>query len=231
MGFVCSFQRLWTPLWSVGRAVVSPSRDRGWRNGVGEEQKWEWALCPKRFQGLGRPSTDPAAFVCCQPGNLVKNAGKWNGLGQVPALEELLEVLNLLWAAGGECVPSAASPAVVTFLPLLHSKKFPHFTWMVLLPKKQHFSYYLELEPFLAWGLLYLTGRNILSGFSVSFGSLMSMDIFWWTPSPADGVSPLFLSFICTSLSSGLTTLFTFSFVICWNLWQEELEWIRTNEK
>lgn len=116
----------------------------------------------------------------------VKNAGKWNGLGQAPAFQELSELLNLLRAAGEESVPSAASPVLVTFSPLLHRKKFPHFIWMVLLPKKPNFFSYLELELFLSWRLLYLFGRSILSDFSVGFGSLMS--IFWWTPSPAVGV-------------------------------------------
>lgn len=229
MGFVCSFQRLWTPLWSVGRAVVSPSRDRGEKT-EWERNKSENGPCP---QGDSRGWGDPAQILLLLHGasleTWVKNAGKYNGLGQVLALEDLLEILNLLWAAGGERVPSAASPAVGTFLPLLHSKKFPHFTSMVLLPMKQHFFSYLELDPFLAWGLLLLIGRNILSGFSVGFGSLMSMDIFWWTPSPADGVFPLFF-ILHMNLSSGLTTLFTFSFTICWNLWQEELEQIRTNK-
>lgn len=133
--------------------------------------------------------------------------------------------------AEGEHEPSAAGsygPDNLLFSWLMESDSHISviFTWLVLFRKMQHFFSYLEMELFLAWGFPYLTGRNILIDFLVPFGSLISIcliDVFpcFWS----------FFSFILrTNISCGLSTLFTFSFVICWNLWQEELEQIRTNK-
>lgn len=183
---------------------------------------------------LRRDSRNPAAFALCQPGNLVEKCCQivCNGSCSIsfpfraPVRQELRR------AVGGEHVPSAASsycPDNLLSLWLRESDSHISviFTWMVLFPKMQRLFSHLETEPFLAWGLLYLIGRNILIDFSVAIGSLISIcliDVFpcCWS---------FFPSFILhMNISSGLSTLFTFSFVICWNLWQEELERIRTNK-
>jgi len=52
---------------------------------------------------------------------------------------------------------------------------------MVLFPRTKGLFSYLEMEPFLAWRLLYLIGSNILIDFLVVFGSLVSIcliDVF-----------------------------------------------------
>lgn len=135
-------------------------------------------------------------------------------------------------AAAGERVLSAASsycPDNLLSLWLIESNSHISviFTWMALFPKMQCLFSYLEMEPFLAPGLLHRIGRNILIDFSVAFGSLISIcliDVFpcCWSFSPS--------YILRMNISSGLSLLFTFSFGICWNLWQEELEWIRTNK-
>lgn len=183
---------------------------------------------------LRRDSRNPAAFVLCQPGNLVEKCCQivCNGSCSIsfPLRAPLRQEFHR--AAGGERVPSAASsccPDNLLSLWLIESDSHISviFTWMVLFPKMQCLFTYLEMEPFLAWGLLYLIGRNILIDFSVAFGSLISIcliDVFPCCWSFLPSFIPLM------NISSGLSTLFTFSFVICWHLWQEELEWIRTNK-
>lgn len=181
---------------------------------------------------LGRDSRNYAAFTLCQPRNLVETCCQTvcNGSCSISFPFRVPVRQGLHRAAGGEHVPSAASSFCPDhLLSLWFIEGDCHisviFTWIVLFPRMQ--CLFLPMEPLLAWGLLFLIGRKILIDFSVAFGSLISIcliDVFLccWRFLP---------SFILhKNISSGLSTLFTISFVICWNLWQEELERIRTNK-
>lgn len=97
---------------------------------------------------------------------------------------------------------------------------------MVLLPKKQHlFLSGIRAIPCLGAPLSHREKHFewLLSRFWIADVNFL-MDTFpcCWSS------SPFFI--LHMNISSGLTTLFTFSFVICWNLWWEELEQIRTSK-
>lgn len=176
---------------------------------------------------LRTESRNPAALALCQPGNLVEKCCPIlsNGSSSIsfPFKVSISRHLAEL-REESVCPRLLALMVLINFSPHDSQKAIPTFkvlfTWLVLFCKMQCLFSDLETEPFLAWGFPYLTGRNFLIDFSVPFGSLISIcliDVFpcFWS---------LFPSFILhMNISSGLSTLFTFSFVICWNLWQEEL--------
>lgn len=160
-----------------GKIVVSPSRDSGWKKMKCEGSKSENGPSPWWVSGdlrLRRDSRNPSAFALCQPENLVEKC--WQKLFNrscsisLPFRAPLRQELNR-----AEHVPSAASsycPDNLSSLWLIGSDSCISviFTWTVLFFKMQHLFFHLEMEPFLAQSLLYLTGRNILIDFLVAFG-------------------------------------------------------------
>lgn len=173
-------------------------------------------------RGLRRDGRNPAAFAPCQPGNLVEKCCQivYNGSCSISFpfkasvsrnFTELLEE--------SVCPQLRALTVLITFYPFGSWKAIPTFQ---LFSPERCFSPRCSIS-FLIWkrshllakGHPYIIGKINLIDFSVSFRSLISIHLIdaflsFWSFFPSFAFH--------MNISSGLSTLFTFSCVIRWNL-------------